>query len=421
MKRSQLLSIAVVLLSFIFSRWYIFLNPPASYSDVTADYERYANAWRYGMTPYKEFLFEYPPATVPLLSFPLELDQRGIGKYYPNYRTQILVIDTVFFLFVLATMIYKLPWTKKRWFGVSLTYILLTSLTKDFFYEGIDLAFTAAAVTAFLVPVWVSKTPSWMGQGVSWFFFWLSTAIKFLTIPLAAPLFFIFSGSFWKKAVLAGLGFMLTWGIAGYFYGTSLSVSFVHNNARPIKYASFPAYIIKLADSFTNTETRVDKAPDFQFEGPVSNVVTKGNKVVFPVAVLAMIIWATLQASKVQGNRTFLKTAVLLGGYGAYTFMLFLTAKTFSQPFHIWYLPLLMLFPFSSKKHWALAVLCASLMVILDTTPWLTGNTIPILKLPTAGLVRDAFRFIPMGVMLWLFVASTNQITKLKKVSEWTM
>lgn len=421
MKKSHWLKITLVLLIFAVSRAFIYLNPPPNYSDVKADYERYANMWRYGLTPYREHLYEYPPATVPLLSLPLELDQRGIGTYYPNYRAQILLVDTAFFLFLLATVIYKLPWTKKRWMPAALTYVLITTIAKDFFYEGIDLAFTATALAAFLIPAWFKKTPSWLGQGLSWLFFWLSTAIKFLTIPLAAPLFFIFSGSFLKKAIFAGLGFALTWGIAGAIYGSSLSVSFVYNNARPIKYASFPAYIIKVVDHFTQTESRVDKAPDFPSEGPVSTTVTNINKVFFPVAVLAVVVWGMLQSKKVSGEKTILKSATLLGIYGVYTFTLFLTAKTFSQPFHIWYLPLLLVFPFVTKRQWWLAAGLSTLMVVMDTTPWLTSNIFPFLRSQPWALLRDIFRFAPMVVMLWVCISTTNQITSTKKVGEWTM
>ena len=47
-------SLLLIIALFIASRVYVFLNPPLYYSDVTADYERYANIWRYGLTPYLE-------------------------------------------------------------------------------------------------------------------------------------------------------------------------------------------------------------------------------------------------------------------------------------------------------------------------------------------------------------------------------
>lgn len=423
----------ILLIIFAVSRYFIYQNPPLYYSDVTADYERYANMWRYGLTPYREHLYEYPPATIPLLSIPLDLDQQGIGKYYPNYRFGVLIIDVIFFVFLLATMIKKLPWMKDRWFVSALVYIGLTALAHDFYYEGIDVAFTAATLSAFLIPLWLRKPDSLFGQSITWLLFWLSTAIKFLTLPLVVPLFLLMSGNFFKKTVACFIGFFLTWGIAVLLYGSSLSVSFVFNNARPIKYASFPAYIIQVANAFTHSETQINLAPDFPYSGPVSAQITSLNKIIFPLSILVVLGWAAVSIfNKLNKDKKwsikniytsiFIDTPalsqidrlkLLLKIYGIYVFTLFLTAKTFSQPFHFWYLSLLAIYPFSSKKILYLSWGLALLMVMLDTTPYLAlsglGNVFGFFPV---SLIRDAFRFIPMMAMLVLFLKYSDLLTE---------
>jgi hypothetical protein len=412
-KHWQLLLVIAV---FILSRIFIYLNPPKYYSDVKADYERYANMWRYGLTPYRKHLYEYPPATVPLLSWPLDLDQAGIGKYYSNYRAEVAIIDVLFFSILLATMMNKLPWMKTYWFSSALVYIGFTALGHDFFYDGIDLAFTSATMLSFFAFVWFKKPDSWIGQIFSWGFFWLSTAIKFLTIPLAAPLFLLFHGSLTKRMSSAFIGFLIVWIIPILLYGRSLSVSFVYNFGRPIKYAAFPAYVIQVINAFTHTEVQRHMVPDFEYVGPVSNIITRVDSIVFPICVALVILLSAFSIYRkyLKGKwgslekvwQTFLtppeldnpnRMRLLLATYGTYVFTLFLTAKTFSQPFHIWYMPLIVIYPYKTSRMRWFAFGLATLMILMDMTPYLEGPS-------KYGLIRDVFRFIPMGILLAMFI-----------------
>lgn len=437
MKQATLprLALIAILIVFALSRVWIYLNPPPYYSDVTADYERYANIWYYGLTPYKEHLYEYPPLSVPLLLMPLILDQNGVGTYYPNYRFQILLIDTIFFIFLLLTVKNRLPWTKRVWIQASLGYIALTTLGKDFLYEGLDLTFTASFLTAILIWSWVSHMHSWKTQVLSWSFFWLSTAIKFLTLPLLVPLALIFSGSWLKRGLTALTGFTLIWGIPLILFGTSLSVSFVYNSARPIKYASFPAYVIEVINSFTQTEEKINLAPDFPWAGPVSETVTDVVAIVFPLAVATVLLWSVIHIFRIQQKGVLnslvrwvhhvLHTqsqahknqllAVMLNIYGIYIFTLFLFAKTFSQPFHIWYMPLFMVYPFASNRHrlWVFSAGC--LLVLLDMTTLLHLDFASMgAAAEQAGLLRSLVRFIPMIGLLLFFVRDTKRIVAQK-------
>lgn len=425
---NQKITLIFVLILFAVSRWYIFSNPPASYSDVKADYERYANMWWYGLPPYLEHLYEYPPATIPLLLTPLALDQNGIGKYYSNYRTEILIIDTVFFIYLLF-LIPKIPWLSKRKFESLLAYIVLTTFAKDFFYEGIDLAFTASACVSFtllyFMPNEKSSKKSWFVETLIWAFFWLSVAIKFLTLPLIVPLFlFLHRGKLVQQILTVIIGFFIVWGIPLAMYRSSLQVMFVHNNNRPIKYASFPAHIIRWANSFTKSEEQRMVAPDFEYQGPISNQVTKVNKIIFPLAILstisamAWVIWLKTASDKrisVQSIQEFMfkpkqldaksQLSIMLMCYVLYIFVLFITAKIFSQPFHIWYIAPVVLLPFQKKLHWYLVAGLCLLMILLDMTTYLhIKNNFLVFNKVEIGLLRDTLRFIPMFIIIGMVI-----------------
>lgn len=411
-----------VFVIFALSRWYIYANPPLYYSDVKADYERYANMWRYGLPPYLKHLYEYPPATIPLLSIPLSLDQAGIGKYYPNYRAEILLIDIVFFCY-LVFIIRKIPWLSKKWVESLLAYILLTTLAKDFFYEGIDLAFTSSMTVALTLLFFLSKdaVKSWFIETLIWVFFWLSVAIKFFTFPLSVPLFLLLHrGKLTKQIATSMIGFLIVWGIPLALYRSSLQVMFVHNNNRPLKYASFSSHVIRWVNSFTHSEEQYMVAPDFPFQGPVSNQITNANKVIFPtVLVMTIGTMAFTLYSIATGKRTISiqtikayifkpkvfsnqkRVALGLWFYVSYLFILFLSAKIFSQPFHIWYMAPVVLLPFTSKKAWYTVIGLCVLMVLLDMTTVLhIKNNFLVMNTVEIGLIRDAFRFIPMFVIL---------------------
>jgi hypothetical protein len=131
-------NIFLIFLVFIASRVWVLQNPPASYSDVKQDYERYANMWRYGLTPYREHLFEYPPAAVPVLSIPLNVDQAGIGFYYLDYRIEIFLFEVV--LLVSARDNSEISYQKRKIIAITF-YILAGMVAKDYWYEGLDFIF----------------------------------------------------------------------------------------------------------------------------------------------------------------------------------------------------------------------------------------------------------------------------------------
>ena len=97
MKRSLLI---FAWFGFWLSRIFILMNPPQNYSDVFHDYRRYAEMWASGITPYFEHLYEYPPATLPVLYLPEYFNQLNLGHYYQNYRLEIFLLDLVISFFI---------------------------------------------------------------------------------------------------------------------------------------------------------------------------------------------------------------------------------------------------------------------------------------------------------------------------------
>lgn len=414
----RFLLVLVIFAGFIYSRIYILQHPPELYSDVKHDYERYANIWYYGLPPYLKHYYEYPPATVPLVIFPLWLDQHGVGKYYLNYRLQTFAIDVLLFMIILKVLT-RLPTTKVSKLTAVAFYLGAPIIAKDFFYEGIDLAFTAALTIA-LISLKLFPLNRWRKRIFLWAFFWLSTAIKFVTFPLIVPLVLLRRLSFKRELVALIVGFLLIWGLPLAIFRSSLSVSFVFHAQRPPKYGSLPSYIAEAIGWFTKTEHRVDQPPDWQMAGPVSDKVTQIFSYLFLLSLAAIFVYFAVKIVKPKSVKDLWQKALgfkslSLSHLDPYTFAvkaglififtLFLTAKTFSSPFHIWYLPLITIFPFKSHKQQLAFIFLAVWMLVMDTNPWsrtiVDERKIWLDPLPYKFLIYD-LRYIPMFLSLFL-------------------
>jgi len=397
----------LALAGFLASRAFILNFPPLDYSDVSHDYERYANMWHYGYPPYFKHFYEYPPATIPLLWVPLIVDQMGIGTYYPNYRIEIFLLDILLFL-----LIYKLvakAFTKTSLKIIALSfYFIAPIIAKDLFYEGVDLAFIGS-LTAALIFSFLLSQKIFLNRVLFWSLFWLSTAIKFVSLPLIVPFFYLREIK-WKKEVIACiLGFFIIWGIPLIIFRSALSVSFVFHAQRHLKYASFPSYIVETANEFTRTEVRINEPPDFQLAGPVSDKVEQLFGVVFPLSVILVIVYFLIIILKPKSikdfcDKLFFKKERYLGRHARfvlgtkialiYIFTLFLTGTIFSHPFHIWYLPLIAVFPFKKIKNQLIFMLLVLPMLIMDTTGWIKFYE------DVSPFQTFMIRFLPMILLL---------------------
>ena len=403
-----------IMLSFFASRFWVLNHPPAEYSDVKQDYERYANIWRYGLTPYLEHLYEYPPATIPVVYLPLELDQRGIGKYYANYRAEIFVIESLMFMFVIVCL-WKSAISKKHRVLALSYYLIAGMVAKDFWYEGIDLIFFGS-IACLLAWIRISDQGKFTHRVATWTIFWFSVAVKLITFPLAVPIFLLTKIKKLQHEVLASvLGGAIVWGIPVLFFRSSLSVFIIFHAKRPLKFGAFGSYIIELINDFAKTEQRVQVGPDYPMAGPVSAVVTKIVSILFLLAISMFILWSwkvirNFLKKNVKRNANtdfFIMISLTL----TYIFIFFLSSKTFSSPFHIWYIPLFAMYPFASLSSQVFVYLSGVLLLLLDTTPHLKApagvifDTVPLYHL------RDAFRFIPM-IFLAVFFAQRLKLRR---------
>jgi hypothetical protein len=391
---------------FLISRVYILSHPPvivadpeqgitgSGYSDVKQDYERYANMWHYGLTPYLKHFYEYPPAAIVFTYVPLWIDLQGLGYYYQNYRIQIFLVETIFFWFlVYFTTRSPLPPTNKN-FALGF-YILSGVVAKDFWYDGLDLVFVMSLASGLMFRQLVGYTLLWQ-KVVFWSFFWLSVAIKLLTLPLALPLLAL-SYKKWRQEIIAiTLGFIIVWGVPLLLFRSSLSVFLVFHGERPLKYEAFGSFVIRTINDFTHTEIQSDIKPHFPMIGPVSQFMEKATSITFPMALLAVLLIYSFRFIKEQSQESLkqITTIVLM-----FLFTLFLSSKVLSRPFHIWYVPFICLFPFASRKEQLIAMGMALWMLTLDTSQYLKFPQLSIGQL-AFDRVRDFLRFLPMAAFL---------------------
>jgi len=419
------LLIILIFLGFFLSRFYILNNPPPYYSDVNHDYQRYANMWRGGLTPYLKHFYEYPPATLPILYFPLMVDQWGIGQYYQNYRVQAFAFDLLFFIFILKAIL-SLKISKKSKTISLLFYLLAPIIAKDFFYEGLDLIFSGTLALAIIGLLFYSQK-KFFKRVLFYSLFWLSTSIKFLTAPLMVFFFYLKKLEFKKELKAFVLGFLIIWAIPLAIFRSSLSVMFVFHTRRALKYASFPSFIVETINYWTNSEERFNQAPDFQLMGPISMQAEKIVDIVFPLSILLVLIYSLFIILKPNFKKllTFLNKAIFFQKFSLshinpymfslkisliYIFTIFLTGKVFSQPFHIWFIPLIALFPFKSIKRQLGFISLATWLLIIDTTPWISidEGIMVAPPLPSKFFIYLA-RFLPMFVLLIMSLKLPNK------------
>jgi len=369
MKRKLLL---LAWLGFFLTRIFILANPPQNYSDVFHDYRRYASMWASGITPYFEHLYEYPPATLPLLYVPEMLNRANIGHYYENYRLQIFLLDILISYFIFRQIIGLTTEPAVKIFAL-VFYNLAPVIAKDFFYEGIDWIFIGSLSLAI---IYSSR------RILFWILFWLSTGIKLLTAPLAV----VFLKKDWKQMIL---GFLLVWGLPLLIFRSSLGVMFVYNNERGIKYAAFPGFVVETINYFTHSETRRNEPPDFELRGPVSQAAEKVVNLVFPLSLFLVLLYEWPKPKTYTGS---IKISLI------FFLTMFFTAKIFSQPFHLWYVPLIALYPFKSVKMQITMMGLALLLLVVDMTPWIRYQA------EYKFYAYLFLRYLPMAGLLWLSI-----------------
>lgn len=374
----------IAILAFVASRVYIFLNPPA----YVRYFEEYANIWYYGWPPYLKHWYEYPPASIPFVSGPLLLDLAGIGKYRMNFRVMTLVFDSLLFVVMLKVM-HKLKYPPLTKLCNALFYIVLTIKAKDFMYENLDLLFGITMFLPAVAPLLLKK-----GKGfLQWLMYWLGTGLKLVNAPLALMYFFDSKQSLFKRLVVPLVTFLMIWAIPLAIFRSSLSVVIIYHKNRQLQVESFPSLIVRGANLITKSEEiYFSNYKSFDLRGPISNVVLPVSILaeVIVMAGLCLYIWVNRDRAS---NPLFMMKVTLL-----FIFGYFLTNKVFSTPYHLWYLPLLVVFPYRNWKERAFFFVTGAIFLGVATSPIPSIEVIKGLFLDTS---LPIFTQIPATLLLF--------------------
>lgn len=350
---------------FFSSRLVIWLLPP-SFSDVMYSYYNYARIWSEGYTPYLKHLFEYPPANIILFYLPRLIDRACIIDYPTLYRFIIFLVDLLIFIFSIKVL--KKLKVKKINFFISLSYYIFALLkAKDFVYDSMDLVFISGLF--FSLALIKIKKKGIKNIFSSWFFFWLSTAFKYITLPLAIPYLLLKKNKNFKKEVIVSLvSFLTIWALPLIIFRSSLSVSFIYHFKRGFQVESVPANIIRLVNSWTKTESYIEVFKNYDITGPLTKKLSPYLSLLFPLAMISFLIYSVkkslnLAKGKYDEYKEKLRLALI------YIFWFLLTAKVFSTPFHLWIPPLLTIYPFKSTKRQLLTLTVSFFMIAISMTP----------------------------------------------------
>lgn len=326
--------------AFIVSRVYIFTHPP----DYVRYFEEYANIWYYGLPPYLKHWFEYPPATIPFISGPLILDQMGIGKYRLNFRLMILGVDVL--VFAILMQVLKKMSLKPMAVLLSLGfYIALTSKAKDFMYENLDLMFAMTMLVPAVAGILVGKSRNWWQSVVQWLMYWFGTGLKLVNAPLAVAYFWATPAlASWKRILVVGITALLIWGAPLAIFRSSLSVIIIYHKNRQLQVESIPSLIVRGVNLFTKSEEiYFSDYKSFDLRGPISEKMLPLANIALAASMVILTLYILKNRDRAS-NPYFLMKVTLL-----FIFAYMTTNKVFSTPYHLWYLPLLVVYPYKSQ------------------------------------------------------------------------
>lgn len=399
--KSQCFFFFLSFLLFFASRIFVLINHPnvftsSDFSVVKSDYERYANIWWYGIPPYFKHLYEYPPATIPLLITPLALDLWGFGIYYFNYRYQVFFLEFIIYFFLLKGLnkIYPTQFFQK--ISAVFFYNLAPLIASPFWYDSIDLVFIGSLCLGLISLILVPK-PSLKSKILFWSLFWLSVSIKLITLPLLLPFFLINKERFKEEFKALSMGFLIIWGVPLAIFRSSLSVFLYFHTKRPLHSSSFPAYIVYTLNHFTKSEQMIN----LEWFGKLSQKALIYSSLALIIVTTLAFLWGIKKyISNNKTNRYFLMIRVSL----VYLLGFIMAAKIFSPPFNIWYVLLLTILPIQNIKIQSLLYFSALFSLVFNTTN--------IVKLPETIMIypftwqylRHIFRFVPILLMTYLIL-----------------
>ncbi len=375
----------IVIVFFIFSRYLTWQWKPLNFSEIIYSYMPYAHLWASGTRPYLDQWYEYPPATIPIFYIPHLIDMATLHHWYhldygQVYRLQMLVFDSMIFLLIWRTLIVLK--IKRQSTLLALGYYMLTTLkAHDFIYDTMDISFSFFILASATLPI-IFKNK--VGMLTGWLSYFLAVGLKLLNAPLAL-LYLLLDRNQWKKSILmAGIAFILIWGLPMVVYRSSLQVLLVYQNIRGLQIDAAGTIVGRIINNFTQTETVIEVYKNYELSGPYSTVILQILNITLPVSILIFVIWFGLKIWQQKSQHSVDRISLTLG----YILLLMLVSKVLSRPFMLWHIPLLAIFPFRSIKE-QLLIYTISFTAITVTMSALPNALVLGLNLPLwAGIVR---------------------------------
>lgn len=390
----------LIWLLFIGTRIIIWKFPPI-FTDVVYSYYDYARLWSEGYTPYLKQLFEYGPANIIIFYFPRIIDQLRWLDYRTTYRLIVLSFDVIIFGCIILTL-KKLKIKGIKFYLPLIYYITAILKAKDFIYDSMDLIFISG-LFFYLILIKIGKQQR-LNNLISWIFFWLSTAFKYITAPLVIPFLLIHRFKNLKQQLVnCIMAFLIVWFIPLIIFRSSLSVSFIYHLKRGFQVESVPANIIRLINSWTKSEHYIEVYKNYDIVGPVTDKLKPILSLLFFLAMLGFGVYSIRKAIQLsrKNNLDEFKEKLLLSLNFLLLFLL--TGKVFSTPFHLWLPPLLAIYPFHKTSRQFSVLFISFFMIAISMTP-IPNLKFSIFDVHTAiGILR------PICIILILFNLNTEK------------
>lgn len=408
--RRYWIGLAIIAL-YALTRAFIWINRPEEFTEIIYSYMPYAHLWASGVKPYLEQWYEYPPVTIPLFYIPHLIDRATQGSalhfnYLEAYRGLLFLIDTALFALVWRSLVRFGVKSNIKWIAL-VYYCLLTAKANHFIYDTMDWTF-AAALALSAAPALIAWTPkslskntaAWIASFLSglqvWVGYWLAVGLKLLNGPLGLPLALLQRKNWksqWFSILVAG---GLVWGLPVLLYRSSLQVMLVFHQFRGLQVDSFPAIVVRVINSFTQSESVIEIYKNYEMTGPLTDTTLSILSVIFPLALVVFVLWTAWQAWRLAPEtkkHDAFRVSITLG----FVLLLMLVSKVLSRPFVLWHIPLLAMIPFKDWKT-QLRFLIPSTLAVAVTLTGIPDIQVGVFRTATlVGVLRSV-------AFLWLFV-----------------
>ncbi|MFH1967643.1 MAG: hypothetical protein ABIJ03_03990, partial [Patescibacteria group bacterium] len=235
-----------------------------------------------------------------------------------------------------------------------------------------------------------------MADMQTWLGYWLAVGLKLLNGPLGLPLALL-QRRRWRTGWLAlAVAGGLVWGLPLLIYRSSLSVMLVFHQMRGLQVDSLTAVIVRIINSFTQTESVIEIYKNYEMTGPVTTQALGILSFVFPLTLVVFTGWMTWQAWRLvprEKDHSAFRLSMTLG----FVLLLMIVSKVLSRPFVLWHIPLLVMLPVANLRQ-QLRFLVPSAVAVAVTLSLIPDIPIGILSTATlVGVVRSL-------AFVWLFV-----------------